>query len=107
MLTISTGVSVRRQSKMISFDLARAFFESGKITWLSNVLVLLTAENIAEWEENVCNETNEITCDVFQGKDKNTFILAAENGLRQIKVRPLSFIILYSNRRRRRPQHQI
>lgn len=67
MLTISLGVSVKRQSKMISFDLARAFFENAKITWLSNVLVLLTAENIAEWEENVCNETNEITCDVFQG----------------------------------------
>lgn len=33
---------------MISFDLARAFFENAKITWLSNVLVLLTAENIAE-----------------------------------------------------------
>lgn len=105
MLTILLGVSVKRQSKMISFDLARAFFENAKITWLSNVLVLLTAENIAEWEENVCNETNEITCDVFQGKDKNTFILvAAENGLHQIKVGPLSFIILDSNRL---PQHQI
>lgn len=90
---------------MISFDLAPAFFENAKITWLSNVLVLLTAENIAEWEENICNETNEITCDVFQGKDKNTFILVvAKNGLRQIKLRLLSFITLDSDRL---PQHQI